>query len=522
MGGSAALRVVLVKPSKYGVDGCVERFRRGFMPNSTLPHLKSLTLACGAGEGAEVHAVDEYVETDLDYLRLLARRKGVRTLLALVGVQSHQFHRALDLCAYASRNGVESCVIGGPHPMTCDTAMLQDRGVSFALSEAEVVWPRILEDVRGGGLQPVYGRDQRWERELDPPVLVPPSRRDLSRYVVPMLGVYPARGCPFSCNFCSVIRIAGQRVRSQPVETTLASLRAAKAAGVKLVMFTSDNFNKVPEVRELLTAMIEERLGLPFFAQCDAQVHREEDLVELLSRAGCFQIFVGAESFSREALRGAHKLHNDPEKYSRIVALCRTYGITSHFSNILGFPADTEEGVLSHLAKLRELSPDVASFYLLTPIPGTEQYEEFLSRGLIEEENLDRFDGSEVVWRHPHLSAGRLRSLLVRCYREFYGFADVASKVGGVIRRTRDFRRGQALYAVFGHSALSRLAVRSGTHPMAGGVGRVRLDRAEDYAGLRRAVFGVDRAPLPRALPLSKHDEELNGRSVRRAALSGI
>jgi len=522
MGGSAALRVVLVKPSKYGVDGCVERFRRGFMPNSTLPHLKSLTLACEAGEGAEVHAVDEYVETDLDYLRLLARKRGVRTLLALVGVQSHQLHRALDLCAYASRNGVENCVIGGPHPMTCDTAMLQDRGVSFALSEAEVVWPRIVADARRGELQPVYGRDQRWERELDPPVLIPPSRRDLSRYVVPMLGVYPARGCPFSCNFCSVIRIAGQRVRSQPVETTLASLRAAKAAGVKLVMFTSDNFNKVPEVRELLAAMIEERLELPFFAQCDTQIHREEDLVALLARAGCFQIFVGAESFSREALRGARKLHNDPEKYARIVELCRRNGITSHFSNILGFPGDTEEGVLSHLAKLRELSPDVASFYLLTPIPGTEQYEEFLSDGLIAEENLDRFDGSEVVWRHPHFSADRLRSLLVRCYREFYGFADVAAKVGGVVRRTRDFRRWQALYAVFGHSALSRLAVRSGTHPMAGGVGRVRRDRAEDYEGLRRTVFGVGRAPLPRGLQLSKDDEESNGRSFRRAVSSGI
>jgi hypothetical protein len=44
-----------------------------------------------------------------------------------------------------------------------------------------------------------------------------------------------------------VIEIAGRRVRSQPVETTLATLRAAKAAGVLLVMFTTDNFNKYPD-----------------------------------------------------------------------------------------------------------------------------------------------------------------------------------------------------------------------------------------------------------------------------------
>jgi len=46
----------------------------------------------------------------------------------------------------------------------------------------------------------------------------------LRRYAVQMLGVYPARGCPYRCNFCSVIKIAGGRIRSQPVETTMATL----------------------------------------------------------------------------------------------------------------------------------------------------------------------------------------------------------------------------------------------------------------------------------------------------------
>jgi hypothetical protein len=503
MSGGAALRVVLVKPSKYGVDGSVERFRRGFMPNSTLPHIRSLT-AAAAGVRCEVHAVDEYVETDLGYLDLLAKKPGVRTLLALVGVQSHQLHRALDLAAFGRRRGVECCVVGGPHPMTCDTSMLHGKGVSFALSEAEVVWPSVLEHAVDGKLLPVYGRDQRWQRELDPPVLIPPSRRDLSRYVVPMLGVYPARGCPFSCNFCSVIRIAGQRVRTQPVETTLASLRAAKAAGVKLVMFTSDNFNKVPDVRELLGGMIEERLELPFFAQCDAQIHKDEELVALLARAGCFQMFVGVESFSREALREAHKLHNDPARYARIVELCREHGITSHFSNILGFPSDTEAGIASHLGALRQLAPDVASFYILTPIPGTEQYDDFLAAGLITERNLDRFDGSTVTWQHPNLPGEKLGSLVFGAYREFYRPRDVARKLAKAWRATRDFRRRHALYAVFGHAALSRIAVFAGSHPMAGGVGRVRRDRAADYAEARRSVFGIDFAPLPASLPLPR------------------
>jgi len=163
--------------------------------------------------------------------------------VALVGVQSHQFHRALDLAALAHRNGCLT-VIGGPHIMTCDTSMFHGRGVSFAQCEAELVWDEIVNDAASGELKPLYGEGARWQENLESPILVPPSKEELKRYIVPMLGVYPARGCPFLCNFCSVTKIAGRKIRSQSIATTLASLRAAKTAGVNTVMFTSDNFNK--------------------------------------------------------------------------------------------------------------------------------------------------------------------------------------------------------------------------------------------------------------------------------------
>ena len=516
MAGAAPLRVVIVKPSKYGVDGYVERFRWGFMPNSTVPYLKSLTPDHLDGVRCEVRAVDEYVQTSLDYLSLLQGGPGHRTLLALVGVQSHQFHRSLDLAAFARERGVRCCVIGGPHPMTCDTSMLQGRGVSFSLSEAEVVWPAILRHALQGELLPVYGREQRWQQRLDPPVLVPPSKRDLRRYAVPFLGVYPARGCPYTCNFCSVIKIAGRRIRTQPVESTLATLRRAKAAGVRFIMFTSDNFNKYPEVTILLEAMIEERIRLPFFVQCDAQIYRQPELVELLARAGCFQMFVGAESFSREALRAAHKYQNHPERYARIVDLCRLHGITSHFSNILGFPSDTEAGIRDHLRTLRGLRPDVASFYILTPIPGTEQYDDFLAQGLITESNLDRFDGTCVTWRHPELNAEQLADSLYRCYRKFYASRDVAAKLLRHLSSRWDFRGWGRLFAVSGYPAMSRLGAFHRAHPMAGGVGRVRLDRVDEYLELRRRRFDVEQVPWPQSLSLSEADQRLN-RNVKLA-----
>lgn len=100
-----SLNVVVIKPSKYLADGFVERFRRGFMPNSTLPYIGSMTPARVGNTPVAVHTIDEYVHTDMLYLSRFRPPQGGRTLLALVGVQSHQFHRALDLAAYARRNG---------------------------------------------------------------------------------------------------------------------------------------------------------------------------------------------------------------------------------------------------------------------------------------------------------------------------------------------------------------------------------------------------------------------------------
>src|SRR3712207_4125498 len=114
------------------------------MPNATLYHIASLTPQRVGDTAIRVHTVDEYVWQELSYLELLRRDADADTLVAFVGVQSHQFHRALDLAAYARHHGVRHCVIGGPHAMTCDTTPLQGRGVSFALAEAELVWREIV------------------------------------------------------------------------------------------------------------------------------------------------------------------------------------------------------------------------------------------------------------------------------------------------------------------------------------------------------------------------------------------
>jgi radical SAM superfamily enzyme YgiQ (UPF0313 family) len=310
-----------------------------------------------------------------------------------------------------------------------------------------------------------------------------------------MLGLYPVRGCPYQCNFCSVIKIAGRQVRSPSLETILETLRRAKRSGIELIMFVSDNFNKFPAVRELLEAIIDERLALRFFCQCDTQIAKDPGLVDLLGRAGCCEMFVGVESFNRKTLKAAGKHHNHPQSYGDIVTLCRQASIRAHFSNIIGFPQDDEHEIVHHVDVLKSLRPTVASFFVLTPIPGTEQYDDFRKAGLITERNLDRFDTISSTWSHPLLSAKQLNDLLYRCYTSYYGFL---LKMGGL---TQEEQRMAVYHRYMGGQR---------THPMSGGVDRVWLDRAADYATLRRNLYDIEYAPLPDSLRLSNSDAALN------------
>jgi radical SAM superfamily enzyme YgiQ (UPF0313 family) len=206
-------------------------------------------------------------------------------------------------------------------------------------------------------------------------------------------------------------------------------------------------------------------------------------------------MFVGVESFNRKTLKAVNKFHNHPETYVEIIRLCNDVGIRPHFSNIIGFPDDDETGIQDHLDVLKSLHPKVASFYILTPIPGTDQYCDFMKTGRITEVNLDRFDTTCSTWAHPILSRERLEELLYRCYVNYYSFL---LKAGGLSEE--GYR--QAIY--------HRYIAAQRIHPMSGGVDRLRIDSAADYVVLRRNTYGIDMAPLPDNLPLSERDENLN------------
>ena len=164
---------------------------------------------------------------------------------------------------------------------------------------------------------------------------------------------------------------------------------------------------------------------------------------------------------------------------------------------------------------MRGLKPDYASFYVLTPIPGTQQYDEYLQAGRISEKNLDRFDTTTPTWKHPLFSRNQLESLLYHCYREFFSPEHLMFQA---VESLKPKRRSLGLLPGIGYPLFAHWSALRERHPMSGGVGHVKLDHVTDYLALRRSRYGFDLLPLPHSLELSQADAQFNRLGVHVSA----
>src|SRR5205807_4468977 len=161
--------LVLIKPSHYDDDGYVIQWLRSSIPSNTLAVMNGLALDCkerrvlGDDVEIDVSALDE-TNTRVRPERIARELSGGRGMVALVGVQSNQYPRAMDIARKLRAADVLVC-IGGFHVSGC-LAMLpeptpelkeaMDLGISLFAGEAEGRFEMVLRDAYNGALKPLY------------------------------------------------------------------------------------------------------------------------------------------------------------------------------------------------------------------------------------------------------------------------------------------------------------------------------------------------------------------------------
>jgi len=435
------LVVYLIKPSNYDEDGYVIRYWRGVLPSNTLSCLYGLTEdvrergMLGRQLTWRIELIDETVQrVDVPAICRGSRTPGTKVVVCLVGVQSSQFARASDLALACRARGAE-VLIGGFHvsgslamlpQMPVEIQQLLDAGVSVVAGEIEGQWEMILGDALASRLRSVYNF------LLQPPALqaAPMPRisgRYVRRFVAPNFGTLDCgRGCPFNCSFCTVINVQGRTMRFRDVGRLIDRIRENYAQrGISYYFFTDDNFCRNRHWEAICDGLIrlrhEARMPIAFMIQVDTQSYKVPRFIEKTKAAGCAQVFIGFESLNAKNLEAAGKRQNRVEEFRAVIEAYRRAGINTHAAYIIGFPFDTLSSVQRDIQQLKEeVSPEQASFFMLTPLPGSRDHLELTQQGVRLDADLNRYDSFHATTEHPRMSRGEWTRAYEQAWTSFY------------------------------------------------------------------------------------------------------
>jgi radical SAM superfamily enzyme YgiQ (UPF0313 family) len=479
----------------------VRRYWRGVLPSNTLACLKSLTLDL-AHSGELGPDVDVSVEIYDETVQRLPLRRIVRKhrsgdgqlLVGLAGVQSNQFPRARDLAIQLRAEGVP-VMIGGfhvsgilsmfdePSPELRD---VMDRGVTLVRGEAESpgALAGILRDALNGELKPLY--------DIVPPpdirdAAVPqPDSEYLRRFVFKNMGtIDTSRGCLFNCSFCTIINVQGRTMRCRSAEAILRSIELNYERGINVYFFTDDNLARSPVWEEVFAGLAQMREAgrlVKFMMQVDTQAWKIPEFLAKAKAAGCYLVFVGMESVNPANLASVGKRQNKTGEFATMVEAWHQAGVLVHVGYIIGFAHDTVESVRRDIAILKdEIKVDEASFFMLTPLPGSRDHHDMVVNRVPMDADLNNFDSFHETFRHSKLAPGGWYALYREAWEAFYGKEHV---VDILLRTSHD-----KYWQVFWLSLWNRYASLQGSHPMV--TGWVRLMARKD----RRPEFPRESVP---------------------------
>jgi len=483
-------QLLLIKPSHYDDDGYVIQWWRSSLPSNSLASVYAIALDCarrrvlGGAVEIRVQAVDE-TNTRVCPRRLIRqiRRAGGWALVGLVGVQSNQYPRALDI-AREFRAADLPVVIGGFHVSGC-LAMLEglpaglqdalDLGVSLFAGELEGRLEALLHDVGNGGLKPIYNYlDDLPDLSGTPTPYLPPDRVRLT--MGRRTSFDAGRGCPYQCSFCTIINVQGHKSRHRTPDDVEALVRANAADGVSNFFITDDNFARNRNWEGIFDRLIDLRgSGLPIrlTIQADTQCYRIPRFIEKAGQAGVTRVFIGMESIDPDALKLAQKGQNKITDYRALLQAWHGAGVLTYAGYIIGFPNDTPESIRRDIEIIkRELPIDIMEFFILTPLPGSQDHQGLVRVGAALDPDMNNYDTQHVTMAHPRMSREQWEGI----YREVWDLYYTDEHVATVLRRARlwGYDAKEMMGKLF---AFHAPVVYERLHPLEGGLLRRKARR---------------------------------------------
>ena len=481
-------RVVLVKPSHYDDDGYVIRWFRSPMPANSLASVYGLVAEAaerkvlGSDIDVDIITIDETnTRVRIDDIIADFKRNGNFGFVGLVGVQSNQYPRSLDIARPLRAAGI-TVIIGGFHvsgllamfpELMPDLKEALDMGITLFAGEAEGRMDSVLKDAAEGTLKPIYNYIDDLPG-LEGSVLPFLPGNTVRRTVGNVTTFDAGRGCPFQCSFCTIINVQGRKSRRRTPDDIEAIIRKNWEYGIDRYFITDDNFARNKDWEAIFDRIIELRenhgMDVRFLIQVDTLCHKIPNFVDKAKRAGVTRIFIGLENINPDNLLAAKKRQNKITEYRRMVLAWKSAGIWTYAGYILGFPNDTPESVHRDIEIVKkELPVDVLEFFFLTPLPGSEDHKVLWTKGVPMDPDLNKYDLEHACTAHAKMSKQEWEKLYSDAWKIYYTPEHIAT----ILRRSRAsginiFRLAQIILWFS-----SSVAIES-VHPLQGGIFRMK------------------------------------------------
>ena len=443
-------RVHLINPSNlsFGVAVITPRW------------LYVLAAATGTTWG-DPHIQDE----TLDPVNLDAVAKGD---VVGIGIHTGNARRGYEI-GRALRERGAWVVFGGIHA-TLFPDEVREHGAAHAVvkGDGDVVWPRVVADCLAGHPQAVYDGGRISGDQFVP------ARWDLlpkARYM--WASVQTVRGCPKHCSFCSVWRTDGQEPRQREVDRVVREVVELRRRGFRFIALADDNFypvafedlkmarrradktrlHELESLRAERFALMEQLAQLPddivFFTQITMEAAEDTEFLDAMKRAHIRGALVGVEAVTEAGLKDVYKgfnLYGD-ELIARLQTF-RRHGIHVLGSFIFGLPSDAKDTFDATVALAEKADITFAQFVLLTPFPGTLDFEKWAK----DTKNSDtKIDGVPITqhWlipeprrpklytAHPTMTLEEIRVGAQHAWDKFYSWPRVWSRASKSVKSTK-------------------------------------------------------------------------------------
>jgi len=248
----------------------------------------------------------------------------------------------------------------------------------FVLGEAEATLPLFLEDLQKGSAQHIYTSNEHPDITKTPVPLW--ELINMKKYAA--MNVQYSRGCPFNCEFCDIIILNGHRPRTKDKHQLVAEFEALYRQGWRDGVFiVDDNFigNKRKLKSETLPAIIEwsqeRKYPFGFFTEASINLADDEELMQLMTKAGFDTVFVGIETPNEESLAECSKFQNVNRDLIASVKKIQNYGLQVQGGFIVGFDSDPLSIFESQVNFIQRSGIVTAMVGLLNALPGTRLYQ---------------------------------------------------------------------------------------------------------------------------------------------------